>query len=70
MAPGSWVVQAIFSRFSSEDSGQMRDAADELRVASRSRSCSLSQGSGLVDQLVASWKESAREGGCPGGKTH
>ena len=70
MAPGSWVVQAIFSRFSGEDSGQMGDAADELRVASCSRSCSLSQGSGLVDQLVASWKESAREGSCPGGKTH
>jgi hypothetical protein len=23
-----------------------------------------------VDQLIASWEEFAREGGCPGGKTH
>ena len=32
-------------------------------------SCSLSQSSKLADQLIASWEDSAHEGGCPGGKT-
>ena len=56
-------------RFSSEDSSQTGDATGELRVASHSWSCSLSQGSKLADQLVVSWKESAHEGGCLGRKT-
>jgi hypothetical protein len=47
----------------------MGDASGEPRVASRSWSCSLSQGSELVDQLTANWEESAPEGGCPRGKT-
>uniref|UniRef100_A0A2N9F7E3 Uncharacterized protein n=1 Tax=Fagus sylvatica TaxID=28930 RepID=A0A2N9F7E3_FAGSY len=47
----------------------MGDAIGEPRVASRSWSCSLSYTPELTDQLVASRKESAREGGCPGGKT-
>jgi hypothetical protein len=34
----------------------------------RSWSRYLSNAPGLVDQLVASRKDSAREGGCPGGK--
>ena len=69
IAPGSRVVRAIFSRFSSEDSGQMGDATGEPRVASRNWSCSFSQGSKLMDQITASRKESTHEGGCPGGKT-
>ena len=52
MAPGSRVVRAVFSHFFGEDSGQTRDATGELRVASRSWSCSLSQGSKLADQLA------------------
>ena len=69
MAPRSWDVRAVFPLFFGEDSGQTGDASGEPRVVSRSRSCSLSQDSELADQLVASWKESALEGGCPGGKT-
>ena len=42
MAPGIWVVRAILSRFSGEDSGQTGDATGEPRVASRSWSCNLS----------------------------
>jgi hypothetical protein len=42
MAPGSRGVRAVFLRFSGEDSGQTGDATGEPRVASRSRSCSLS----------------------------
>ena len=61
---------SFFLRFSSEDSGQTGKATGEPRVASHSWSCSLSEGSKLVDQLTASRKESAREGSCPGGKTH
>ena len=69
MAPGSRVVRAVFSRFFGEDSGQTGDSTGEPRVASGSWSCSISQGSKLVDQLTAIWKESAHEGRCPGGKT-
>ncbi len=69
MAPGSQVAPAVFSRFSGEDSGQTGEATDEPRVASRSRSCSLSYAPKLVDQIAVSQKESAREGDCPGGKT-
>ena len=70
MAPGSWGAGAIFVCFSGEDSGRMGDATGEPRVARRSRSRYLSNTPGLADQLVASRKDSAREGGCPGGKTH
>jgi hypothetical protein len=67
MAPESRGVGAI--RFSDEDSGQTGEATGELRVASCSWSCSLCYALGLIDQIAVSWKESAREGGCPGGKT-
>jgi hypothetical protein len=69
MAPGSRVSELFFSRFSGKDSGQTGEATDEPRVASRIRSCSLSYAPELADQIAASWKESAREGGCPGEKT-
>ena len=69
MAPGSRGVEAVFSRFSHEDSGQTRDATGESRVLSCSWSYSLSYAPGLVDQIAGSLKESAREGGCLGGKT-
>uniref|UniRef100_A0A2N9FFH5 Uncharacterized protein n=1 Tax=Fagus sylvatica TaxID=28930 RepID=A0A2N9FFH5_FAGSY len=68
MAPGSRGVGAVFVRFSNEDSGQTGDAIGEPRVPSRSWSRYLSNAPGLADQLVASRKDSAREGGCPGGK--
>ena len=68
MAPRSQGVGDVFSRFSGENSGQMGDATGEPRVASRSWSCSLSNTPELMDQIVVSRKESAREGGCPGGK--
>ena len=63
------MFKLFFSYFSGEDSGQTGDVNGELRVASLSWSCGLSQGSKLVDQLAASWLESAHEGGCLGGKT-
>jgi hypothetical protein len=69
MAPGSWGVGAVFSRFSGEDSSQTGEATGEPRVAHCSWSCHLSNALGLADQIVVSRKESAREGGCPGGKT-
>ena len=59
---------AVFSRFSGEDSGQTGEATSEPRVASCSWSCSISNAPRLMDQLVAIWKESTREGGCPRGK--
>ena len=68
MAPKSRGVGVVFSCFSSEDSGQTGDATGEPRVASRSWSCKFSNTPGLVDQLGVSQKDSAREGGCPGGK--
>ena len=69
MALGSQGAGAVFVCFSGEDSGQMGDAFGEPRVSRRSRSCYLSNAPRLTDQLVASRKDSAREGGCPGGKT-
>jgi hypothetical protein len=69
MAPGSRGVGAVFVHFSDEDSGQTGDAIDEPRVPRRSWSRYLSNAPRLADQLVASRKDSAREGGCPGGKT-
>ena len=68
MAPGSRGAGAVFVCFSDENSGQTGDATGEPRVARRSRSCYLSNAPRLMDQLVASRKDSAREGGCPGGK--
>uniref|UniRef100_A0A2N9I289 Uncharacterized protein n=1 Tax=Fagus sylvatica TaxID=28930 RepID=A0A2N9I289_FAGSY len=69
MAPGSRGIGAVFVHFSGEDSDQTGDAFGEPRVPRRSWSRYLSNAPGLVDQLVASRKDSAREGGCPGGKT-
>jgi hypothetical protein len=69
MAPGSRGAGAVFLHFFGEDSGQTGEATDEPRVARRSRSCHLSNASGLADQLAASRKDSEREGSCPGGKT-
>ena len=69
MAPRSRGVGAVFSRFSGEDSGQTGEATGELRVASCSWSYSLCYAPRLTDQISVSWKESAREGGCLGGKT-
>ena len=54
--------------FSGEDSGRMGDATGEPRVARRNWSRHLSNTPGLAGQLAASRKDSAREGGCPGGK--
>ena len=68
MAPGSRGVEAIFVHFSDEDSGQTGNAIGEPRVPRRSWSRYLSNAPGLAGQLVASRKDSAREGGCPGGK--
>jgi hypothetical protein len=68
MAPGSRGAGAVFVHFSDEDSGQTGDAIGEPRVPRRSRSRYLSNAPGPADQLVASRKDSAREGGCPGGK--
>uniref|UniRef100_A0A2N9FSP5 Aminotransferase-like plant mobile domain-containing protein n=1 Tax=Fagus sylvatica TaxID=28930 RepID=A0A2N9FSP5_FAGSY len=68
MAPGSRGVGAVFVHFSGEDSDQTGDAIGEPRVPRRSWSRYLSNAPGLADQLVASRKDSAREGGCPGGK--
>uniref|UniRef100_A0A2N9GX88 Uncharacterized protein n=1 Tax=Fagus sylvatica TaxID=28930 RepID=A0A2N9GX88_FAGSY len=63
MAPGSRGVGAVFVHFSDADSGQTGDAIGEPRVPRRSRSHYLSNAPGLADQLVASRKDSAREGG-------
>ena len=68
MAPRSRGVRAVFSHFSGEDSGQTGKATGDLRVASRSWSCSLSYAPSLEDQIAASRKESLRKGGCPRGK--
>jgi hypothetical protein len=68
MAPGSRSIGAVFVHLSGEDSDQMGDAFGEPRVPRRSWSRYLSNAPGLVDQLVASRKDSAREGGCPGEK--
>uniref|UniRef100_A0A2N9IBK6 Uncharacterized protein n=1 Tax=Fagus sylvatica TaxID=28930 RepID=A0A2N9IBK6_FAGSY len=63
MAPGSWGVEAVFVHFSGEDSGQTGDAFAGPRVPRRSQSRYLSNAPRLADQLVASRKDSAREGG-------
>jgi hypothetical protein len=68
MASGIRGVGAVFVHFSGEDSGQMGDAIGEPRVPRCSRSRYLSNAPRLADQLVASRKDSVREGGCPGGK--
>jgi hypothetical protein len=68
MAPGNRGVGAVFVHFSGVDSGQTGNAIGEPRVPRRSRSHYLSNAPGLADQLVASRKDSAREGGCPGEK--
>jgi hypothetical protein len=68
MVPGSRGVEAVFACFSGEDFGQTGDAIGEPRVPRHSWSRYLSNAPGLADQLVASRKDSAREGGCPGGK--
>ena len=65
MAPGSRGAGAVFVCFSGEDSGRMGDATGEPRVARRSRSRYLSNTPRLAGQLAASWKDSARKGGCP-----
>ena len=70
MVPGSRGVGAVFVRFSNEDSGQTGDVLGKPRVPRRRRSRYISNAPGLGDQLVASRKDSVREGGCPGGKTH
>ena len=70
MAPGSRGVGAVFVHFSDEDSGQTGNAIGEPRVPRRSRSRYLSNAPRLEDQLVASRKDSAREGDCPEEKTH
>uniref|UniRef100_A0A2N9FV21 Uncharacterized protein n=1 Tax=Fagus sylvatica TaxID=28930 RepID=A0A2N9FV21_FAGSY len=62
MAPGSRGVGAIFSHFSGEDSGQTGKAIGKPRVARCSWSFHLSNAPGLVDQLVVSQEDSAREG--------
>jgi hypothetical protein len=68
MAPRSRGVGAVFVHFSGEDSDQTGDAIGETRVPRRSWGCYLSNAPELADQLAASRKDSAREGGCPGGK--
>jgi hypothetical protein len=68
MAPGSQGVGAVFVCFSGEDSGQTGDAIGEPRVPRRSWSRHLSNALGLGGQLVASRKDSVREGGCLEGK--
>jgi hypothetical protein len=62
-------VSELFSHFFGEDSDQTGEATAQPRVASCSWSYSLSYVPKLADQIAASRKESAREGGCPGGKT-
>uniref|UniRef100_A0A2N9H708 Uncharacterized protein n=1 Tax=Fagus sylvatica TaxID=28930 RepID=A0A2N9H708_FAGSY len=62
-------VGAVFVHFSGEDSDQTWDAIGEPIVPRRSWSRYLSNAPRLTDQLVASRKDSAREGGCLGGKT-
>ena len=54
--------------FSGEDSGQSGDVTGEPRVPRRSWIHHLSNAPGLARQLAASWKDSAREGGCLGEK--
>uniref|UniRef100_A0A2N9GFB6 Uncharacterized protein n=1 Tax=Fagus sylvatica TaxID=28930 RepID=A0A2N9GFB6_FAGSY len=64
--PEVGVSELFLCTFPDEDSGQTGDAIGEPRVPRRSRSHYLSNAPGLADQLVASRKDSAREGGCSG----
>uniref|UniRef100_A0A2N9I4K0 Uncharacterized protein n=1 Tax=Fagus sylvatica TaxID=28930 RepID=A0A2N9I4K0_FAGSY len=66
--PEVGVSELFLCTFPMQDSGQTGDAIGEPRVPRRSRSHYLSNAPGLADQLVASRKDSAREGGCPGEK--
>jgi hypothetical protein len=68
MTPRSWGARAVFACFSGEDSSQTGEATGKPRVAHCSWSRHLSNAPGLVDQLVVSWEDSVREGGCPGEK--
>uniref|UniRef100_A0A2N9EUA6 Uncharacterized protein n=1 Tax=Fagus sylvatica TaxID=28930 RepID=A0A2N9EUA6_FAGSY len=61
--PEVGVSELFLCTLSGEDSGQTGDAIGEPRVPRRSRSHYLSNAPGLADQLVASRKDSAREGG-------
>uniref|UniRef100_A0A2N9H4W5 Uncharacterized protein n=1 Tax=Fagus sylvatica TaxID=28930 RepID=A0A2N9H4W5_FAGSY len=66
MAPGSRGIGAVFVHLSGEDSDQMGDAFGEPRVPRRSlESLSFQRTRARTDQLVASRKDSAREGGSP-----
>uniref|UniRef100_A0A2N9HYK2 Uncharacterized protein n=1 Tax=Fagus sylvatica TaxID=28930 RepID=A0A2N9HYK2_FAGSY len=61
--PEVGVSELFLCTFPDEDSGQTGNAIGEPRVPRRSRSHYLSNAPGLADQLVASRKDSAREGG-------
>uniref|UniRef100_A0A2N9HCQ4 Uncharacterized protein n=1 Tax=Fagus sylvatica TaxID=28930 RepID=A0A2N9HCQ4_FAGSY len=61
--PEVGVSELFLCTSSDADSGQTGDAIGEPRVPRRSRSHYLSNAPGLADQLVASRKDSAREGG-------
>uniref|UniRef100_A0A2N9G8W4 Uncharacterized protein n=1 Tax=Fagus sylvatica TaxID=28930 RepID=A0A2N9G8W4_FAGSY len=61
--PEVGVSELFLCTLSDADSGQTGDAIGEPRVPRRSRSHYLSNAPGLADQLVASRKDSAREGG-------
>uniref|UniRef100_A0A2N9HUX7 Aminotransferase-like plant mobile domain-containing protein n=1 Tax=Fagus sylvatica TaxID=28930 RepID=A0A2N9HUX7_FAGSY len=63
--PEVGVSELFLCTSSDADSGQTGNAIGEPRVPRRSRSHYLSNAPGLADQLVASRKDSAREGGCP-----
>ena len=68
MTPGSRGAGAVFVCFSGEDSGQIGEATGEPRVVRCSWSHHLSNAPRPAGQLAASWKDSMREGGCPGEK--
>uniref|UniRef100_A0A2N9GS57 Uncharacterized protein n=1 Tax=Fagus sylvatica TaxID=28930 RepID=A0A2N9GS57_FAGSY len=69
MAPGSRGISELFScTFPVKIPIKWGMLSAKPRVPRRSWSRYLSNAPGLVDQLVASRKDSAREGGCPGGK--
>uniref|UniRef100_A0A2N9HDD9 Uncharacterized protein n=1 Tax=Fagus sylvatica TaxID=28930 RepID=A0A2N9HDD9_FAGSY len=61
--PEVGVSELFLCTLSGVDSGQTGNAIGEPRVPRRSRSHYLSNAPGLADQLVASRKDSAREGG-------
>uniref|UniRef100_A0A2N9GQS0 Uncharacterized protein n=1 Tax=Fagus sylvatica TaxID=28930 RepID=A0A2N9GQS0_FAGSY len=61
--PEVGVSELFLCTLSDVDSGQTGNAIGEPRVPRRSRSHYLSNAPGLADQLVASRKDSAREGG-------